>query len=161
MRLRSIAALVLLAAGSFPLTTVAGADPDAAVLATVNAALDAAQSGDIKAMQERYLPGCTFIDEFAPFQWSGSGSMAAYFASAAEMYKRTGMAGTKVSRGAPKYVYVTGASAYVVVPLKVTAEMKGKPYRASGTLVFTLQPTDKGWKISTQSWAKDAESIGP
>jgi ketosteroid isomerase-like protein len=134
---------------------------DAQVLAPIKAALDAAQTGDIKTMQAQYLPGCTFVDEFAPFLWQGKGSMQAYFTSAAEMYKETGMSGTKVTRGTPKYAYVSGMSAYVVIPLDVTAQAKGKPYHATGSLVFTLQKTAADWKIATQTWTKDTESLDP
>ena len=156
---RKLMAAVALAAAIFPFAGMAAdAGPQAAVLATVDAALDAAQSGDIKTMRTEYLPNCSFVDEFAPYQWS---SMDAYFASAAEMYKQTGMSGTKVSRGAPKFAYVTSTSAYVVIPLKVQASVKGKPYRASGTLVFALQDTAAGWKISMQTWAKATENISP
>lgn len=158
MSRKSIAA-VALAAAIFPFAGMAAdAGPQAAVLATVDAALDAAQSGDIKTMRTEYLPNCSFVDEFAPYQWS---SMDAYFASAGEMYKQTGMSGTKVSRGSPKFVYVTSTSAYVVVPLDVQAKVKGQPYRASGTLVFALQDTAAGWKISMQTWAKATENISP
>lgn len=160
--IRKQIAAVALAAAIFPLVgRAADAGPQAAVLATVDAALDAAQSGDIKTMRTEYLPNCSFVDEFAPYQWSGTGSMDAYFASAAEMYKRTGMTGTKVSRGAPKFVDVTSTSAYVVIPLDVQATVKGQPYKASGTLVFALQDTAAGWKISMQTWAKATENISP
>jgi ketosteroid isomerase-like protein len=163
MSSKLIAALVL-AATVFPIAGTAAdthGGAQAAVLATVDAALDAAQSGDIKTMRTEYLSDCSFVDEFAPYHWSGQDSMSAYFASAAEMYKRTGMSGTKVSRGSPKYVYVTSTSAYVVVPLEVQATVKGKSYRASGTLVFALQDTKTGWRISMQTWAKASENIGP
>src|ERR1700761_602850 len=147
---RKLIAAVALAAAIFPFAGMAAdAGPQGAALATVDAALDAAQSGDIKAMRTEYLPNCSFVDEFAPYQWSGTGAMDAYFMSAAEMYKQTGMTGTKVSRGAPNYVYATSTNAYVVIPLDVQATVKGKPYRASGALVFALQHTDAGWKISS------------
>ena len=158
---RKLIAAVALAAAIFPFAGIAadaGGGPEAAVLATVDAALDAAQSGDIKTMRTEYLPNCSFVDEFAPYQWS---SMDAYFASAAEMYKQTGMTGTEVTRGAPKFVYASSTSAYVVIPLDVQAKVKGQPYRASGTLVFALQHTDAGWKISMQTWAKATENISP
>lgn len=159
---RKLMAAVALVAAIFPFVgATADAGPQAAVMATVDAALNAAQSGDIKTMRTEYLPNCSFVDEFAPYQWSGQGSMDAYFASAAEMYKQTGMSGTKVSRGAPKFVNVTSTNAYVVVPLEVQATVKGKPYRAGGTLVFALQHTDAGWKISMQTWAKATENISP
>jgi len=156
---RKLIVVVAFAAAIFPFAgAVADAGPQAAVLATVDAALDAAQSGDIKTMRTEYLPNCSFVDEFAPYQWS---SMDAYFASAGEMYKQTDMSGTKVSRGSPKFVYVNSTSAYVVIPLKVQATVKGQPYRASGTLVFALQDTAAGWKISMQTWAKATENISP
>ena len=159
---RKLIVAVALVAAIFPFVgAVADSDPKGAVLATVDGALDAAQSGDIKTMRTEYLPDCSFVDEFAPYQWSGPDSMNAYFASAAQMYKQTGMTGTKVSRGSPKYVYATSTSAYVVVPLEVQATVKGTPYRASGTLVFALQRTDAGWKISSQTWAKATENISP
>jgi len=161
---RKLVVAVALVAVMFPLVgTAVDADggPQEAVLATVDAALDAAGSGDIKTMRTEYLPNCSFVDEFAPYQWSGQDSMDAYFASAAQMYKQTGMTGTKVSRGSPKFVYTTSTSAYVVVPLEVQATVKGKPYRASGTLVFALQHTDAGWKIAMQTWAKATENISP
>lgn len=135
--------------------------PDRAIAATVEAALDAAQSGDLAALRGQYLPDCTFVDEFAPFYWSGPGAIDAYFASAAQMYKDTQMAGTKVWHGAPKYTYADAGTAYVTVPLRVHATAHGKPYRATGTLTFTLKKTSAGWKIASQSWAKETENINP
>lgn len=137
------------------------AAPDAAVLAAVDATLSAAQSGDVKKLREEYLPGSTFVDEFAPFLWTGPGSLDAYFASAGEMYKETQMSDTKVSRSRPRYVYVSGKSAYVVVPLSVMAKVNGKPYTSTGSLSFTLQKTDSGWKIASQTWTKATENINP
>ena len=156
---RKLMAAIALAAAIFPLAGIAAdPGPQAAVLATVDAALDAAQSGDIKTMRTEYLPNCVFVDEFAPYEWN---SMDAYFASAGEMYQKTGMTGTKVTRGAPKFVNTTATNAYVVIPLDVQAKVKGQPYKASGTLVFALQHTDAGWKIAMQTWSKATENISP
>ncbi len=157
--IRKLIAAAALAAAIFPFAGIAAdAGPQAAVLATVDAALDAAQSGDIKTMQTKYLPNCVFVDEFAPYQWN---SMDTYFASAGEMYQKTGMTDTKVTHGKPKFVYATATNAYVVIPLDVQAKVKGQPYKASGTLVFALQDTATGWKISMQTWAKATENISP
>lgn len=135
--------------------------PDSAVLTTVDTALKAAQSGNVKLLRTEYLPNCTFVDEFAPFKWSGPHSLDAYFASAARMYKDTEMTDTKVSHGAPSYVYTAGTSAYVVVPLRVRAKIGDRQYRAKGVLTFSLQKTADGWKIATQTWSKTAENFSP
>lgn len=135
--------------------------PNAAVLATINTALGAAQSGDVDLLRKQYTPASTFVDEFQPYFWSGSNSLDEYFASATEMYKATKMGETKLSHGKPKYIYVAAHSAYVVMPISVRARANGKPYRAAGTLVFALQESDQGWKIRSQSWSKSSENIDP
>ena len=132
--------------------------PDRAVRAVVDSALDAAQSGDVKGLRQAYIPGSVFVDEFAPFAWSGAHSMDAYLASAARMYKDTGMSGTHVVHETPAYVYVTGDKAYLTVPLHITAKAAGKPYYESGTLTFALQKTAGGWKIAAQAWTKLGEN---
>jgi ketosteroid isomerase-like protein len=163
MDYRRWAGIVLVTAAGIMGPAYAGqsAAPDAAVLATVDATLSAAQSGDVKTLREEYLPGSTFVDEFAPFIWTGPGSLDAYFASAGAMYQETKMSDTTVSRSKPSYVYVAGKSAYVIVPLRIKAKVGGKPYAATGSLAFTLQKTDSGWKIASQTWAKATENISP
>ena len=137
------------------------AAPDGAVRKTVDAALDAAQSGNVAQLRAQYLPDCVFGDEFAPFYWSGPHAIDAYFASAARMYRDTKMTGTKVSHGAPTFVYAGADRAYVTVPLRVRAQAAGRPYAATGVLTFTLLKTAAAWKIASQSWTKETENISP
>jgi ketosteroid isomerase-like protein len=132
--------------------------PDRAVWAVVDSALDAAQSGDVKTLRQAYMPGCVFVDEFAPFAWSGAHSLDDYLASAARMYKGTGMTGTIAAHDAPGYVYVAGGKAYLTVPLRIAAKASGKPYRESGILTFALQKSTGGWKIAAQTWTKLREN---
>src|ERR1700722_14757190 len=133
-----MAASILAPAGA---STKSMDTPDRAVWAVVDAALDAAQSGDVKTLRQAYLPGCFFVDEFAPFAWSGAHSLDAYLASAVRMYKDTAMTGTSAAHGTPGYVYVAGDKAYLTVPLRITAKAAGKPYRESGILTFALEKT--------------------
>jgi ketosteroid isomerase-like protein len=161
-----IFSISLLAAALSPLSALRAQAPAAApmdklALETVETALNAAQSGDAKKLMEQYVPGAVFVDEFAPFFWSGPGSMAAYFASAQKMYQETGMSDTAVSHGTPKFSYLGPSNAYVVVPLDVRARLKERRYHATGVLVFALQKTSSGWKIASQSWAKATENINP
>ncbi len=108
------------------------------------------------------MPSSTIIDDFAPFRWTGVDAIDAYFASYDLMAKETKMTGTKVSdRQQPKYAYVSGPNAYVLMPITVTAKFHGKPYIETGSLAFTLHKTDAGWKIATQTWVKDTETFNP
>lgn len=160
IRIGAAAAAALLA-----LTSEAAAGqtsgPNAAVQATVEAALSAAQAGDLQKLQAQYAPDCLFIDEFAPFRWSGPNAIKDYLASAAQMYQETQHADVRMTVGAPRYVYVSGDQAYVVEPLSETATVKGKPYDSAGALTFTLTRIDQAWKITAQVWTKSSESLNP
>jgi ketosteroid isomerase-like protein len=135
--------------------------PDPAVTGVVTSALAAAQAGNIAVLQRQYLPDCTFIDEFAPFVWTGPGAQGAYFASGARMAGATGTSNVEITFTAPKYTYVAGPAAYLVVPLTVTSKVRGKLYQATGSLAFTLRKTRSGWKIASQTWAKATETFSP
>ena len=79
-RLVSIAAAIL-AALATPAVAAQVSGPDPQVMATVDAALGAGLSGDIGKLRDQYAPGCTFIDEFAPFLWTGPNAIDGYLAS--------------------------------------------------------------------------------
>jgi ketosteroid isomerase-like protein len=154
------AALILMALSSSSGWAAQRAAP-AGVLAPIYAVLSAAQSGDLKRVREQYAPSITIMDEFAPFMWSGANALTAYFASYGRMAKETKMTDSKVSARQPKFAYVAGTRAYVLVPITVTAKVGGKPYTETGSLAFTLQETHAGWKIATQTWVKDTETFSP
>jgi ketosteroid isomerase-like protein len=131
------------------------------VLAVVRAALSAAQSGDQKDLRDKYADDCVFIDEFAPYRWSGPNAIDGYFASAAKMYQETQHSDVSMTVGAAKYVYVTGDEAYVVEPLREQAKVKGRAYKSAGSLTFTLRRIGHAWKITSQAWSKTEENINP
>jgi ketosteroid isomerase-like protein len=136
-----------------------GRDPE--VEATVQVALNAAQSGDIKTLRNQYASDCVFVDEFAPFRWSGPKALDAYFASAARMYQETHHGNVKMNVGRPTYIYVAGNQAYISEPLTETATLRGKPYNSAGSLTFTLSRIDHVWKITSQTWVKVSETSNP
>ncbi len=149
---------VCLAPSSFA-AQVTGRDP--AVLATVDAALSAAQSGDIARLRDQYAPDCVFVDEFAPFRWTGPNALDAYMASAGQMYQETQHGEVRMNVSPPAYVYVSGDAAYVAEPLSEKATVRGQPYESTGVLTFTLARTGQGWKITSQTWTKASENTNP
>jgi ketosteroid isomerase-like protein len=134
---------------------------NAEVLATVDAALGAMTSGDIGSLRDQYAPDCTFIDEFAPFLWSGPNAMNGYLASGFRMYQETQHRDDKTTVSPPAFVYVSGDRAFVVEPLSGTATVRGKAYQSQGAFAFTLARTDGRWKITSQTWTKSSENMNP
>ncbi len=153
----TVGTVFLVSSSAFAAQTTA----DATVLAPIAAAIAAGQSGNVKLLREQYVPSPTIVDEFAPFRWSGAQALEAYFVSYGRMVKATKMSDSKVTWGSPTYTYVAANSAYVLVPIATTAKVHGKPYTEKGTIAFTLQRTDSGWKIATQTWVKSTESFNP
>lgn len=134
---------------------------DAEVLAVVEAALDAAKVGDITRLRLQYTADCTFVDEFSPFMWVGEGALDGYLRSAAQMYKETRHGDVVMTRGAPKFSYVSQDRAYVVEPLTETSSLAGKPYESAGTLTLVLVRAAGVWKINSQTWTKTSETLNP
>ncbi len=158
-RLVSIAAATLAALATPAAAQASGPDPE--VMATVHAALGAGLSGDIRRLRDQYAPGCTFIDEFAPFLWAGPNAIDGYFASGARMYQETQHGEGETTVAPPAFIYVSGDRAFVVEPLSGTATVRGRPYAQRGSFAFTLARTDGRWRITSQTWTKASENIDP
>jgi ketosteroid isomerase-like protein len=148
-------------AAQAPAFAAQGSQPDPEVLAVVDAALDAAKAGDISKLRQQYTADCTFEDEFAPFLWSGEGALDAYLQSAAQMYQETRHGNVVMTRGAPKFSYVSQDRAYVVEPLTEASSIAGKPYESAGTLTMVLVKAAGVWKIKAQTWTKTSETLNP
>ena len=59
------------------------------------------------------------------------------------------------------YVYISGDNAYLVKPLSEKATVRGKVYKSTGFLTFTLARIDHVWKITSQIWSKTSENMNP
>ena len=135
--------------------------PNAEVTATVDAAMAAGIAGDIRTLRDQYAPDCTFVDEFAPFFWSGPGAMEGYFASGFRMYQETQHRDGKTVFSPAAFVYVSGDRAFVVEKVSGTSSVRGKPYSQDGAFAFALARIDGHWKIISQTWTKSRENLNP
>ena len=157
--------IFLIVAASMALATRAGAaqtsGPNAEIMATVDASLSAGMAGDIRKLRDQYAPDCVFIDEFAPFFWTGPNAIDRYLASGARMYQETQHQPGKTTVSPPAFVYVSGDHAFVVEPLSGTATVRGQPYSQQGSFAYTLARIDGRWKITSQTWTKTKESMNP
>ncbi|MGH7009649.1 MAG: nuclear transport factor 2 family protein, partial [Caulobacteraceae bacterium] len=86
----------------------------AEVAATVAAALDAGRAGDIRKLQEEYAPDCVFVDEWAPYLWTGPGAFERYMVSGARMFRETQRHDIAITSDPPSFVYVSADHAWLV-----------------------------------------------
>ena len=135
--------------------------PDPEVIAVVDKALNAPLNGDMAGFRDQYAPDCLFVDEFAPFLWTGPGALDRWLMSGGQMYQETQHQDGKASFGPARYVYVSGDQAFVVEPVEGEATVRGKPYAQKGAFAFSLVRTGGRWKITSQTWTKVSETANP
>ena len=161
-RLRALLpAVMATAALTSPALAAQTSGPNAEVIAAVDAAMQAGMKGDIPAMAAQYAPGCTFADEFAPFFWSGSGSLQAYLMAGGRMNQETRHKDDKAVFAPASYVYVADDRAFVVEKVSGAASVRGRPYAEQGAFAFTLARTNGRWMIISQTWTKSGETFDP
>jgi hypothetical protein len=135
--------------------------PNAEVMATVDAALNAPVMGDMVLFRAQYSADCVFADEFAPFLWTGPNALDRWLMSGGRMYQETQHKDGKATFGPALYVYVSGDAAFVVEPVEGHSTVHGKPYAQTGAFAFSLARIDGRWKITSQTWTKASESMNP
>ena len=129
------------------------------VIAPIEAAIQAGQTGNFDLLRNQYLPSITIVDEVPPFFWSGPEALDDYLKSFGNFYSRVKMTNVQVTTGRPEFVYSTQDRAYVILPFTSVSKVGGLPLSESGLLAFTLQKTNKGWKIRSQSSAKGNQTF--
>ncbi len=155
------AAAAALAILAHPALAAQTSGPNGQVQAVVDAAMTAGMAGDVGRMREQYAPDCVFVDEFAPFFWTGPGSLDAYLMSGGGMYQETQHVPGKTTFSPPSYVYMSGDKAFVIEPVSGAGTVRGKPYAQQGAFAFSLARTGGRWKITSQTWTKTGESMNP
>jgi len=151
---------------SVTLTTCLSAPPPAAcapaqsgLIAPIQTALRAGESGNMTLLHSQYLPNITIVDEVAPFIWSGPTALDDYLKAFGTFFAEEKFRDTKIQTGAAKFFYASSSAAYVTIPITSTSKVNGLRLSESALLVFTLQNTTSGWKIRSQTYAKIQQSF--
>ncbi len=131
------------------------ASEQTAVMATVHQFIDGFNKGDAKSALAACASPASIIDDVPPHEWQGPTACVdwsnAYDADA----KKNGITDGIVTLGTPWHVAVTGARAYVVVPVTYTYKQHGKPVTESGSvLTVALKKIAAGWRITGWAWAQ-------
>jgi len=116
--------------------------------------VDGFNKGDIKSALAACADQASIIDEFAPFEWHGSGACAAWANDFVADAKKNGMTDGVVTLGKPRHIDVVADHAYVVVPTTFAFKLKGKPVKERASLTLALQKAASGWQITAWTWTK-------
>ena len=115
--------------------------------------LDKFNGGDVAAFQAAHRDGANIIDEFAPYSWTGAGSVKRWLdAYGADATKR-GISGGRVDYGAPLQANSDGTSAYIVLPTTYSFAQNGKKMAGKGSMTFVMAKTGADWKIASWTYA--------
>jgi hypothetical protein len=149
--MRTLAGIAAVAA--MVLVTPAWAGPAEDATKAVTTVLDKFNGGDAAAFVAAHQDGAIIIDEFAPYSWTGSGSVKAWLdAYAADATKR-GISGGRVDYGAPLQASSDGSSAYVVLPTTYSFTQKGKTMAGKGSMTFVMAKAGPDWKIASWTYS--------
>lgn len=141
-------ALAALAAGP----ALAVTQPPAAIMAPINAAVDAVNSENPAATKGLYTTDAVVVDEFAPFSWSGTNAGAGWIGTLQTMSAQQHITDVRGVLHPAASFSIQGNSAYASFPTDVHFTLNGKPQVEHGTFAFTLRKEGDGWKIVTQTW---------
>jgi hypothetical protein len=156
MLFRTVAIAVLLA--SFTLPAVA-AGPNAAVMATVNGVIAAADADNAGQVNSYFASSAHVVDDFAPYVWSGSDAGSRWWTASDKDAAKHGVTDLRATLQPITHYGVAGDDAYVVLPLALTYTLKGKPGHTNGLWTLTLHQSGGSWKITSATWATTSGSM--
>lgn len=141
-----------------PAGQAAAAEPDE-VMKTVNQWVDSLNRGDTANAIAACAEETSIVDEFAPFQWQGRGTCAAWAAGLDAFNKSLGLTDGVNKLRKPLRVDVEGDHAYVVVPADFRYKLNGKPGAEIGALfTVALRKEAAGWRITGWAWSRPKDS---
>lgn len=126
--------------------------PPAAILAPINAAVTAVNSGNPSGANGLYTNDAVVVDEFAPFSWTGINAGSEWISTLNAMSAQAHITNVHGVLSPPSAFSVAGDSAYLSFPTDVHFTLNGKNMVEHGTFAFTLRNEGGAWKIVTQTW---------
>jgi len=118
---------------------------DPAILATVDAAIAAINSGSAKDAKAVFTAApSSIVDDFPPFVWSGKDAVEAYTRDLKAILDKYEITAWRFQRHQPRYIAATGDRAWLVVPASFPFMMKGQTQSVSGDWIFVLAKVDGG-----------------
>lgn len=138
----------------------AGTDP--AILAAVDAAIAAVNSGSITAAKDAFTDApVAIVDDFPPYLWSGKNAFEDYSRDLKTILAQLKIENWRFQRHQPRYVSASEDRASVVVPASFPFTMNGKPGSVSGDYVFVLKKVSGKWRVDLATYGATHHTLLP
>lgn len=112
------------------------------------------KGGDMNSILATCADQTSIIDDFPPNEWHGEGACSRWLSDFIASNKADEITDGFITLGEPRHIDITAHLAYVVAPVTFTFNKKGKPMKASGSLLtFALQNGVSGWRIIGWSYS--------
>ena len=108
---------------------------------------------DVERMQAVCVDETVIIDDFPPYQWSGSDAASRWYRDMAGMATQAGMSDWSVRSDEPRQLMVSDGLGYVVVPVEARWLEEGTPALRTGYFTAALRELAEEWRISAFAWA--------
>lgn len=142
----------VLAAATLPASAAAHRGPSDAVMEPINALIAAANADDAAAM-DRYVTGdAVVVDDFAPYRWTGAHAARQWWTAIDALFAKAGITNLRATASPVAQYSVSGDAAYVVVPLAVSYELKGKRALSTGLWTCVVHRTGTAWRVAVVAW---------
>jgi hypothetical protein len=138
------------------------ADPDPAILATIDAAIAAINSGSVDAAKSAFAEApAAIVDDFAQFVWSGKSAVEDYARDLKGIVTKYGITDGRFQRFQPRYVLATEDRAFVVAPAIFPFILGGKPQAVAADWTFVLAKQDGKWRIQVSAYGDTHHTLLP
>ncbi len=131
----------------------AGATDAAAVMPVIHRWVDGFNSGDANSAAAACADETSLIDDFPPHEWHGPGACARWFADFQKMAGSDGITHAAITVGKPSHVELSVDFAYVVAPVTLSFQHKGRSVLDDGILTVTLHKGASGWRLTGWAWS--------
>jgi ketosteroid isomerase-like protein len=146
---RSAILLALLLVTSTPSQAAPADDAGRAVTALI----DRFNAGDVEAFLAGHADDAVIVDEFAPYLWSGTGSVQRWVSDYGKDAGAKDIKAGRIDYAAPVQAMSDGDGAYIVLPTTYRFTQQGRKMAGKGSMTFVMKRVGPDWKIASWTYS--------
>jgi ketosteroid isomerase-like protein len=124
-------------------------------MAAVRQYAEAFNRGDARLMAATCANPMQILDGMAPHVWQGPTASDDWYRDVLEEAEHLGASDYHITLEEPRHVNVTGDSAYVVVPVTLSFNLRGQQVKQTGAMfTVALRQVGAEWRLTAWAWAK-------
>ncbi len=135
-----------------PRAQAAPAADQQAVTETITKSFAALDKGDNAGFIASWSPDAVVIDDFAPFFWTGAGSLDHWMDALGPHETAAGISHDHLTLHVPRRLEIGGGRAWAVLPITYQFSQAGKTVVDDAVVTFVLEKQAGIWKIISMAW---------